>query len=537
MSNTVNRIRQAVSLTLVVLLAGVGTIAQAQRAYRITDRELDQMIRRIETRTDNFTRNLGNALNQDTWDETRSESRREERLSQLIQNFEQATDALRTRFNNRQSTSSDVEAVLDRAARIDNFMQRQANRRNGVTVPQTAARQWGLIRSDLDQLAAAYNVTSRWDTVGNGRIGDNPRGANNRLTGTFRLNRSQSEDARAEVEQAVRSLPADQRDRVMNRLMARVDSPEMISIERRGTTITLASSRAPQASFEADGTERVEQYPNSRMTARSRASLSGETLTIATTGNRATDFSVSFEPINNGRQLRVTRSLYNDRLTQPVSITSIYDQVANVAQWDVYTGAPASPSYPRNNSGGALGDFIVQDGEMLETRLEQNLATDQTREGDRFTLTVISPPRYEGATIEGYVTQVDRSGRLTGRSEMALALESIRMRNGQTYRFEGIIETVRTPGGDEVRVNNEGVVGEDSTQGRRTATRGAIGGALGAVLGAVLGGGSGAAIGAIVGAGAGAGSVYVSGRDDLRLTSGTQLMIRSVTPRTSTSLR
>jgi hypothetical protein len=179
----------------------------------------------------------------------------------------------------------------------------------------------------------------------------------------------------------------------------------------------------------------------------------------------------------------------------------------------------------------------VPDNVMLETRLEQNLATDQTREGDRFTLTVLSPSQYAGATIEGYVTQVDRSGRLTGRSEMALALESIRMRNGQTYRFEGIIENVRTLQGEDVRVNNEGVLGEDSTQGRRTATRGAIGGALGAVLGAILGGGSGAAIGAIVGAGAGAGSVYVSGRDDLRLTSGTQLMIRSVTPRNSTALR
>ena len=369
-------------------------------------------------------------------------------------------------------------------------------------------------------------------------MGNNPRGANNRLTGTFRLNRSQSEDARAKIEQVVRNMPAEQRERAINRLMARVDAPEMISIERRGSSITLASSRAAQATFDADGTERTEQYPNSRTTARSRASLSGETLTITSTGNRATDFTVTFEPINNGRQLRVTRSLYTERLTQPVSVTSLYDQVSNVAQWDVFTGTPALPNnpsdYPRNNPRGTLGDFAVPDGTLLETRLEQNLATDQTREGDRFTLTVISPAQYAGATIDGYVTQVDRSGRLTGRSEMALALESIKMRNGQTYRFEGIIENVRTLQGENVRINNEGVVGEDSTQGRRTATRGAIGGAVGAVLGAILGGGSGAAIGAVVGAGAGAGSVYVSGRDDLRLTSGTELTIRSVTPRTST---
>jgi hypothetical protein len=292
----------------VVLLAGVGTFAQGQyqRPYRITDRQLDQMIRRIETRTDNFTRSLGNALNQDTWDETRAETRRDERLSQLIQNFEQATDALRTRFNNRQSTTSDVEMVLNRAARIDNFMQRDAQRRNNITVPVNSARQWQLIKNDLNQLAAAYNITSRWDSP----IGNNPRGANNRLTGTFRLNQSQSEDARYEIEQVVRNLPAQQRDRAFNALMRRIDAPEMIAIERRGTSITLASSRAAQATFEADGREQVEQYPNSRINSRTRASLSGEILTIASTGDRATDFTVTFEPINNGRQLRVTRSLY-----------------------------------------------------------------------------------------------------------------------------------------------------------------------------------------------------------------------------------
>ena len=178
MSNAVNSIRKAVSLALVVLMAGVGTIAQGQyqRTYRITDRQLDQMIRRIETRTDNFTRSLGNALTQDTWDETRTENRREERLNQLIQNFEQATDALRARFNNRQATGADVQMVLDRAARIENFVQRQAQRRNNISLPQNSINQWRLIRTDLDQLAAAFNITARWDSpVGNGQdLGQQP---------------------------------------------------------------------------------------------------------------------------------------------------------------------------------------------------------------------------------------------------------------------------------------------------------------------------------------------------------------------------
>lgn len=58
-----------------------------------------------------------------------------------------------------------------------------------------------------------------------------------------------------------------------------------------------------------------------------------------------------------------------------------------------------------------------------------------------------------------------------------------------------------------------------------------FGTAVGAIIGAIAGGGKGAAIGAIVGAGGGAGSVYVQGRDDLDLTRGTALTIRSSGPR------
>jgi hypothetical protein len=167
---------------------------------------------------------------------------------------------------------------------------------------------------------------------------------------------------------------------------------------------------------------------------------------------------------------------------------------------------------------------------VLTTRLDTNLDTDQTRAGDRFTLTVLSPAEYEGATIEGVVSNVDRGGRITGRTEMALNLESIRLRNGRSYSYEGIIESVRTLNGEDVRIDTEGVV-ESSNQTSRTIKRSAIGSAIGAIIGAVTGGGSGAAIGAAIGAGAGAGSVYVQGRNDLELVSGTELTIRTSAPR------
>ena len=45
---------------------------------------------------------------------------------------------------------------------------------------------------------------------------------------------------------------------------------------------------------------------------------------------------------------------------------------------------------------------------------------------------------------EGTVGNVDEGGRLSGRSEMSVTFDTIRLRHGQTYRFAGILESVRT---------------------------------------------------------------------------------------------
>jgi phage tail tape-measure protein len=113
---------------------------------------------------------------------------------------------------------------------------------------------------------------------------------------------------------------------------------------------------------------------------------------------------------------------------------------------------------------------------------------------------------------------------------MTLNFDTIRLRDGGSYRFAGILESVRTTQGDTVRVDNEGSV-RDTSQTTKTEQRAAIGTAVGAIIGAIAGGGKGAAIGAIVGAGGGAGSVYVQGRDDLDLGAGTELTIRASGPR------
>jgi hypothetical protein len=183
-----------------------------------------------------------------------------------------------------------------------------------------------------------------------------------------------------------------------------------------------------------------------------------------------------------------------------------------------------------SSSGEVAGTFIVPNGTQIVATLNDSLTTENVREGDRFKMTVRSPGQYQGATIEGAVLNVDRGGRVTGRSELTMDFETIRLRDGKTYQFAGILESVRTPEGEVVRVDNEGAVRE-SNQTEKTVTRTAIGTAVGAIIGAIAGGGKGAAIGAVIGAGAGAGSVYVQGRNDLELEAGTEVTLRATGPR------
>lgn len=473
--------------------------------YNLSDVQMRQLIQRIDNTTAIFSRAFRQDLNRFYGSDRNSADEARRQLSQ----FETSMVQLRNRVNSRQSTSSDVNNVLNSAAYLNNYV---ANRQ----LSYQTENNWNRLRQDLDRLANAFNIAWNWQ---------NTPGSRADLTGTFRYNSSQGDDARRTIDAATRNLSLSERQRVYDSLLRRFDPPEMLAIDRRGNTVTIASTRAAQINFVADGREQVETTPRGR-TIRVRASLSGDTLTINRTGERENDFVVTFDPMDNGRQLLVTRTLYSDRVSQPVTVRNYYDRISDVAQLNIYDTNRENVDV---GGGGAVGSFIIPNGTQIVAVLNNDLSTQNVREGERFTMTVRSPGQYEGATIDGTVTSVNRSGRVTGRSEMTLDFESIRLRNGTRYSFAGILEGVRTPNGDVVRVDNEGAV-RDSDQTKTTVTRTAIGTAVGAIIGAIAGGGKGAAIGAAIGAGAGAGSVYIQGRDDLELNAGTEVTVRATGP-------
>lgn len=160
-------------------------------------------------------------------------------------------------------------------------------------------------------------------------------------------------------------------------------------------------------------------------------------------------------------------------------------------------------------------------GTDLKVRLNDTLSSKDSRAGDEFTVTVISPSRYEEARLYGRVSSIQKSGKVKGRTTMNLAFDSIKLANGRTGTLHGYVSRVY---GDEGQADTEGGV-ESGSRGKQTVKRGGIGAVAGAIIGGIAGGGKGAAIGLIVGGAGGAGSLAVQGSKELKLESGTEMLV------------
>ena len=225
-------------------------------------------------------------------------------------------------------------------------------------------------------------------------------------------------------------------------LVRRLSSPDMIAIDKRNRAVTIASTLSPQVTFQADGVARTETTNNGR-SIRVTASESYNGVSITTEGDRINDFYVSFMPMNNG-QLRVVRRVYLENRNETITVSSVYDKTNNSAQWSMVNNGNVG------GNNGNTNDFYIPNGTRLTAVLQNAVNTKDSQNGDRITLEVTSPSQYDGAIIEGRVANTEKSGRVSGRATVSMEFDTIRLRNGQTYRFAGFIDSVKAVNGDNV---------------------------------------------------------------------------------------
>lgn len=165
---------------------------------------------------------------------------------------------------------------------------------------------------------------------------------------------------------------------------------------------------------------------------------------------------------------------------------------------------------------------LVPIGTDLKIRINQTLSSKDSRAGDKFTATVVDPDRFDEAVVRGHISSIQKSGKVKGRTTMNLAFDSIELRDGRKGRLRGYV--TRVYGIDSGSADEEGGV-ESGSRGKQTAKRAGIGATAGAIIGGIAGGGKGAAIGLLVGGAAGAGSLAIDGGKELKIDSGTEMLV------------
>ncbi len=504
-------------------------------AQRANTREVRDTIRSLNLKLEDFQNRLSYQLESSSTDRRMSDNVMADvrELQSRVRGFDQDIAARR---DNRDTLND----ILDVASNVNSFMRSNRQYRG-------LENDWAAIRTQLDRIASNYGITRNWVTNAaqdddryRPQIDPQPAIPESALTGTFQIDRARSERI-ADVLSGARVAGAQRQE-----LESKLEAPEELALLVEGDQVTLASSKAAPVTVVADGRDKAE-VSNGR-TVRVRSTLAGDKLTVSSIGGQ-TDYTITFETLDGGRTLKVTRRITTDYLRETVFAESIYTRTSSTAGLgirgnsdntgggyssndpnDLPTRNPQPQRYPGNQfPSQRAGEFIVPNGAVLVGTLQTEIDTKASQNNDRFRLIVESPNEFRGATIEGHLSGIDRSGRVLGRTTVTFNFDRITMTDGKVYDFAGQLQRLVDQTGRIIPVDNEGTArGKDKN--RDTATRGGIGAGIGAIIGAIAGGGSGAAVGAIIGGSVGAGSVAIEGGGDMRLSRGTTMTVQSSSP-------
>jgi biopolymer transport protein ExbB/TolQ len=150
-TNIVRIVFVVAAMSLVVgLVANAYAQPRAARGRIYTKAEVEQIIKRVEDRSDKFKKEFDKALDRSRLNNTN----REDRLNQYARDLEKNTDELRREFDRRDAwieNKNEVKDCLSSATKINVAMR---NRRLGPKAEST----WAALRFELNTLAQVYNL-------------------------------------------------------------------------------------------------------------------------------------------------------------------------------------------------------------------------------------------------------------------------------------------------------------------------------------------------------------------------------------------
>ena len=181
--------------------------------------------------------------------------------------------------------------------------------------------------------------------------------------------------------------------------------------------------------------------------------------------------------------------------------------------------APAQPAPPPARPKPVYRDVNAPAGTALSLSLITPISTETAQVETPVTARLRQPIVVDGftvvpagATLHGDVIEVERAGRVKGRSHLAIRFNEV-MVDGQRDRFRTNVLTF-----------------EGASSVKKDAAKVGIGAGVGAIIGGIVGGGSGAAKGAAIGGGAGAGTVLATRGEEVELAEGAELNATLASP-------
>ena len=194
--------------------------------------------------------------------------------------------------------------------------------------------------------------------------------------------------------------------------------------------------------------------------------------------------------------------------------------IAEVKRVDRNDDDDTAEAAPRARAA-VMRTVTIPDNAALDVRLDTTHASDTSRVEERVSGTLASPLEVDGVTalpagakLTGHLTNVEASGKVKGRAE--LAMRFTRLQTGSvTYDIDSkplswVAESTKKE--DAVKIG--------------------AGAAAGAVIGAITGGKKGAAIGSAIGAGGGTAVVLATDGQEIRLAAGRKLKVSLTNPLT-----
>lgn len=186
--------------------------------------------------------------------------------------------------------------------------------------------------------------------------------------------------------------------------------------------------------------------------------------------------------------------------------------IAEVKRVDADRASTAAP---------VVRTITVPDNTVLDVTLNTSLSSETSRVEERVNGTVNSPVVVDGITaipagsaLSGHVTNVEDSGKVKGRAELAFSFNRLRA-GSVTY---------------DITTKPLHYIAESTK--KDDAVKIGVGAGAGALIGAITGGKKGAAIGSAIGGGAGTGVVLATEGKDVSLAEGRKLKVSLTNPLT-----